>query len=67
MADPGPTDAQITANDCANVLEPVEHEGDELVEITPKSIRLRKRLLRETDRKRADRRERGRAAGRLIS
>jgi len=28
---------------------------DELVEITPKSIRLRKRLLRESDRRRADR------------
>ncbi len=38
-------------------------ESDELVEITPKSIRLRKRLLRETDRKRAGRRERTRAAG----
>jgi len=38
-------------------------ESDELVEITPKSIRLRKRLLRETDRKRAARRERNRAAG----
>ena len=37
-------------------------ESDELVEITPKSIRLRKRLLRETDRKRASRRERNRAA-----
>ncbi|MCL2379807.1 MAG: translational GTPase TypA [Coriobacteriia bacterium] len=28
-------------------------EDDELVEVTPKSIRLRKRLLKETDRKRA--------------
>jgi GTP-binding protein len=30
-------------------------EDDELVEVTPKSIRLRKRLLDETDRKREDR------------
>jgi GTP-binding protein len=30
-------------------------EDDELVEVTPKSIRLRKRLLDENDRKRADR------------
>jgi GTP-binding protein len=30
-------------------------EDNELVEVTPKSIRLRKRLLDETDRKREDR------------
>jgi GTP-binding protein len=30
-------------------------EADELVELTPESIRLRKRLLKENDRKRADR------------
>jgi len=30
-------------------------EDDELVEVTPKSIRLRKRLLNEKDRKRAGR------------
>ena len=30
-------------------------EDDELVEVTPKSIRLRKKLLDENDRKRADR------------
>ena len=30
-------------------------EDDELVEVTPKSIRLRKKLLDETDRKREDR------------
>jgi GTP-binding protein len=30
-------------------------EDDELVEITPKTIRLRKRHLRETDRKRTER------------
>jgi GTP-binding protein len=30
-------------------------EDDELVEITPKSIRLRKRYLKEHDRKRASR------------
>ena len=31
-------------------------QDDELVEVTPKSIRLRKKLLDETDRKREDRR-----------
>jgi GTP-binding protein len=30
-------------------------QDDELVEVTPKSIRLRKKLLDENDRKRADR------------
>jgi GTP-binding protein len=30
-------------------------EDDELVEVTPKSIRLRKKLLEESDRKKADR------------
>ena len=30
-------------------------EDDELVEVTPKSIRLRKKLLDENDRKKADR------------
>jgi GTP-binding protein len=30
-------------------------EDDELVEVTPKAIRLRKKLLDETDRKRLDR------------
>jgi len=30
-------------------------EDDELVEITPKSVRLRKRFLKESDRKRAGR------------
>jgi GTP-binding protein len=37
-------------------------ESDELVEITPAAIRLRKRLLSENDRKRADRAEKSRAA-----
>jgi GTP-binding protein len=32
-------------------------EDDELVEITPKSIRLRKRYLKEHERKRASREE----------
>jgi GTP-binding protein len=32
-------------------------ESDELVEITPKSIRVRKRLLNESDRKREARRQ----------
>jgi len=36
-------------------------EQDELVELTPKSVRLRKRLLNENDRKRADRSARDRA------
>jgi GTP-binding protein len=36
-------------------------ESDELVEITPESIRLRKKLLAEADRKRAGRREKARA------
>ena len=39
-------------------------ESDELVEITPKSIRLRKKLLSESQRKRADRRQKTAAAGR---
>jgi len=30
-------------------------QDDELVEVTPKSIRLRKKLLDENDRKKADR------------
>jgi GTP-binding protein len=30
-------------------------EDDELVEVTPKSVRLRKRLLTENERKRASR------------
>ncbi|MBN1293581.1 MAG: translational GTPase TypA, partial [Candidatus Latescibacteria bacterium] len=30
-------------------------QDDELVEVTPENIRLRKRLLKETDRKRAER------------
>jgi GTP-binding protein len=32
-------------------------EDDELVEVTPKSIRLRKKLLDANDRKREDRRK----------
>jgi len=38
-------------------------ESDELVEITPESIRLRKKLLDETARKRAGRREKAKAGG----
>jgi len=37
-------------------------EGDELVEITPSQIRMRKRILDESARKRAERAERDRAA-----
>jgi GTP-binding protein len=40
-------------------LEYVEH--GELVELTPHSVRLRKRLLSENERKRAQRREKDRA------
>ena len=36
-------------------------EQDELVELTPQSVRIRKRLLSENDRKRADRSARDRA------
>ena len=39
-------------------------ESDELVEITPNSVRLRKRILDEGARKRADRNRRSSAAGR---
>ncbi len=39
-------------------------ESDELVEITPESIRLRKKLLSESQRKRADRHHKTAAAGR---
>jgi len=38
-------------------------EDDELVEITPQSVRMRKRLLGENERKRADRAERSRLVG----
>ncbi len=37
-------------------------EDDELVEVTPQSVRIRKRLLKESDRKRADRQTRDREA-----
>jgi len=37
-------------------------ESDELVEITPSAVRIRKRLLSENERKRADRAEKSRAA-----
>jgi GTP-binding protein len=36
---------------------------DELAEITPQTIRLRKRFLKETDRKRAARMEEGKKVG----
>jgi len=38
-------------------------ESDELVEITPKSIRLRKKILSESERKRADRHKKSASAG----
>ncbi len=38
-------------------------EDDEYVEITPQSVRLRKKMLNESDRKRADRAERSRLVG----
>ena len=37
-------------------------EGDELVEVTPGSIRMRKRILDESARKRSERSDRDRAA-----
>lgn len=56
---------RTTASDAAIVLTPPKIltleqalefiEDDELVEITPKSIRLRKKILKETDRKRSAR------------
>jgi GTP-binding protein len=59
------TNMRTTASDEHVVLEPpraialeyaLEYiEQDELIEVTPKSIRLRKRFLRANDRKRAAR------------
>jgi GTP-binding protein len=40
-------------------------EDDELVEVTPKSIRLRKKLLNEADRRKESRRERDREAAQV--
>ncbi|MHC4774912.1 MAG: large ribosomal subunit assembly factor BipA, partial [Planctomycetota bacterium] len=40
-------------------------ESDELVEITPRAIRLRKKMLRESDRKRAGRRAKSSLGGRV--
>jgi GTP-binding protein len=37
-------------------------EDDEFVEITPQSIRIRKRILREAERRRAERQQRDREA-----
>ena len=37
-------------------------EDDELVEITPTSVRMRKRMLKESDRKRVNRRDKDRAS-----
>ncbi len=39
-------------------------ESDELVEITPRAIRLRRKMLRESDRKRAGRRAKSSLGGR---
>ena len=40
----------------ATTIETVEFiNDDELVEVTPRNIRLRKKLLKENDRKRAER------------
>ncbi|MEL7239620.1 MAG: translational GTPase TypA, partial [Planctomycetota bacterium] len=68
------TNFRTTSKDDAAVLKPawkptleqaLEYiENDELVEITPESIRLRKMLLGENDRKRADRSKAKAAAGR---
>jgi GTP-binding protein len=37
-------------------------EDDEYVEITPQSVRIRKRILREAERRRAERQQRDREA-----
>ncbi|MEM1013570.1 MAG: EF-Tu/IF-2/RF-3 family GTPase, partial [Planctomycetota bacterium] len=59
------TNFRTTSKDAAEYLKPawkptVEQaleyvEGDEYVEVTPTAVRLRKQMLKETDRKRADR------------
>jgi GTP-binding protein len=49
------TPRQITLESALEYIE-----DDELVELTPQSIRLRKRLLSENDRKRAERSDRDR-------
>ena len=50
------TKLAITRNpESADLKAPLELDGDELVEITPKSIRIRKRHLKEHERKRASR------------
>ena len=41
-------------------------ERDELVEVTPESLRLRKKLLKEAERRREARQEEARKAGRLV-
>jgi GTP-binding protein len=46
---------QLSLEQCLEYIE-----DDELVEITPTSVRMRKRLLNESDRKRAERSSRDR-------
>ena len=48
-------DVDLLASVFSSLREDVPDEDDELVEVTPKSIRLRKKFLTETDRKRASR------------
>jgi GTP-binding protein len=66
VTDPKPlTNMRASGSDAKAVIKPplrfslemsLEYiEDDELVEITPKSVRMRKILLKESDRKRADR------------
>jgi len=66
------TNIRAASKDATVVLKPARRmsleasleyiEEDELVEVTPTSLRLRKRLLNESDRRRADRSSRDRAA-----
>jgi GTP-binding protein len=66
VTDPKPlTNMRASGSDAKAVIKPpmrfslemsLEYiEDDELVEITPKSVRMRKILLKESDRKRAER------------
>ena len=52
-----PDEIEVVAGVTTQVLVETEFEDDELVEVTPKSIRLRKRLLDPNDRKREERRK----------
>ena len=57
----GTDDAQVLTPPIVYTLEQALEfiDNDELVEVTPQSIRLRKKLLKESDRKRASRAPKG--------